>query len=309
MNSLRMLGSFVLAAAAFPGVLAAAIVYQTHQSASSQVDADGTTQVRDDDAADEGFASSQAIWPPGDASQLPQARTAARSREAEIAANARVFSDTFSRRFFDLALSQAVYAIDVDHSVVAFDAGIDFFVPPSYVEIVTNAELRFDELNSTFVANLEVCHSAFCTLSDSVFYFQVDAGGSFAQTTHSMILNGDPSIDLTPLMHPPVSDTTSGLLRTYLVEFPAFRGHVDLERQLADVPLRVEYILQARAWGQTGLNSAIASINDPFLLDTDPVQQGPPLLLTLTPVPEPAAGIMLLIGMATMLIGCRTLVS
>jgi hypothetical protein len=268
-------------------VAACEAVTETLQTASSQVDALGMTQLRDDDSAVDGSASTQAIWPAG--TGIPQGRTAARSRAAEIAANARVFSENFNSQAFDLALSQAVYAVQLDPAVIGSNASVDFFLPPSYLELQHNAEVPFLDLDAVFFADLRVCFDASCSLADQVFFLQAELQGDFNSTMPSTSLSGHPSLDLTPLMNPTFSDSGAGFLRTYLLEFPEFTGHVDVGTVPAGVPLRVEYTLQARASGTTSLNSAIAAVNDPFLVDTDPVQQGVPLQVTLTPVPEPAS--------------------
>jgi hypothetical protein len=277
-----------------------AAVTQTFQITSSQVDALGTTQVRDDDSTIDSFASTQAIWPAG--TGIAQGRTAARSSAAEIAANARVFSDTFaSAQTFDLALSQAFYAVQLDPQVIGNHIGVDFFLPPSYLELVHNAETAFNDLDAVFFADLRVCFDASCSLADQVFFLQAELQGDFNTTAPSMQVSGHPSLDLTPLMNPTFTDSGPGFIRTYLYEFPEFTGHIDVGQLPAGVPLRVEYTLQARASGITVLNSAIAAVNDPFLVDTDPVQQGIPFTVTLTAVPEPASWVMCMAGMLVMM--------
>ena len=277
-------------------------VTQTFQTANSQVDALGMTQVRDDDSMTDGFASTQAIWPSG--TGIAQARTAARSHASEIAANARVFSESFQSQTFDLALSQAVYAVQLDPVVVGRNASVDFFLPPSYLELVHNAELAFLDLDAVFFADLRVCFDASCGLADQVFFLQAELQGDFNSTMPSMQVSGHPSLDLTPLMNPTFTDSGAGFIRTYLLEFPEFTGQVDFGTVPAGAPLRVEYALQARASGPVSLSSAIAAVNDPFLVDTDPVQQGAPIEITLVPVPEPASGVLCALGLAAIM--CRS---
>jgi hypothetical protein len=293
MNAFRIAGTLLLLL--LPSVVAPAAT-QSFQTASSQVDALGITQIRDDDSAVDGSASTQAVWPAG--TGIPQGRTAARSRAAEIAANARVFSEDFSSQTFDLALSQTFYAVQLDPQIVGNNASVDFFLPPSYVELVHNAELQFLDLDAVFFADLRVCFDSSCNLADQVFFLQAELQGDFRDTAPSMQISGHPSLDLSPLMNPTFTDSGGGFIRTYLYEFPAFTGHVEFGAVPAGVPLRVEYTLQARASGPTALNSAIAAVNDPFLVDTDPVQQGIPLVVTVTPVPEPASWLMSVVGIA-----------
>jgi hypothetical protein len=60
----------------------------------------------------------------------------------------------------------------------------------------------------------------------------------------------------------------------------------------------VEYIMQTRVEGQLLFNSAFAAINDPFMLDTDAVQQGAPFAsVVVAAVPEPASASMLAAGL------------
>lgn len=289
---------------AIAGAQAAVI---TQQSATSQVDANGATQVRQDVTANDGFASSVAIWPGGMSDA--QGRTAARSRAAEIAANARVFSDTFVGQTFDLALSQAYYAVRIDPVLVSTHMGLDFFLPPSYVEIVNNGETFFNELQAVFFADLRVCQQALCSTADQRFFLQANASGTYRNVQHSILADGDPALDLTPLLNPTVTDTNTGLLRTYLVEFPEFFGHLDLGIYPAGTLLTVEYTLQARAQGIALLSSAIAAVNDPFVVDSDPVRQGPPLTLTATPaanqIPEPSALLLFAGGLLALYVAKR----
>jgi hypothetical protein len=270
----------------------------TTQSALSHVDQLGTTQAEQSVAATDGSASSVAIWPAG--TSPVQARTAARSRAAEIAANARVSSDGFAAtQLFDIALSQATYTVQLDPLVAPTDVSIDFFLPPSYVEIVQNAETSFNVLETTFLADLRVCFDSVCSASDRVFSLQTDLRGDYRDLRHGVQLEAHPSLDVSPLLDPLVSDSgRGGFNRTYLVAFPEFIGHVELGRMPVGLPLRVEYILQARASGRVALSSAIAAVNDPFTVDTDAVQPGAPLVVTATPVPEPATALLLACGLA-----------
>jgi len=80
------------------------------------------------------------------------------------------------------------------------------------------------------------------------------------------------------------------------VGFSAYTGHLDLGIIPVGSPVTVEYIMQTRASGVGVGNIAIAAINDPFLLDTDPVQPGA-LTFVASPVPEPGTGLLSLLGL------------
>ena len=267
----------------------------TFQSAGSMVDALGVTQVRDDDAANDGAASSQALW---SGNTNNHARTAARSRSSEIAANARVFQETgFNFVTYDLALSQASYEISAVGALAPRQASFDFFLPPSFLEIVSNAETAFLRLDTVMFADLRVCFRITCSLGDRQLHFQASLGGTHREHELSVQASGHPNLDLSPLLGASLGDSgETGFIRTRLIEFPAFSGHIDLGIVPAGLPITVQYVLQARAWGTVALSSAIAAINDPFLLDTDPVASGVPMALMLTPVPEPPAFVLMLLG-------------
>ena len=284
----------------FAGSVQAAVT--TRQDASSQVDAAGITQAEQRVSATDGFASSQAIWPLAGGSA--QARTAARSRAAEIAVNARVFSPDFSHRRFDLALSQAVFTIEASSPSVQRGA-FDFFLPPSYVELVTNAELPFLQLETVMFADVRACYTPSCSSADQRFHFQADLSGSYTSYSHAFAASGDPGLDLTPLRNPTLVDE-AGFVRTVRLEFPEYTGHINLGVIPANATLRIEYTMQARASGDVSFSSAIAAINDPFELDTDPVQAGMGLNFVATPVPEPQAWLLLVAGIG-MLAACSRL--
>lgn len=281
----------------------------TTQSTSSQVDAGGTTQLRHDTTSSNGYSSSQAIWPAGN--NIPQARTAARSGDTEIAVNALVASDVFTPlRPIDLALSQASYIVQLPALLTPQMASLEFYLPPSYIEIVGNAEIPFNEMHALFFAELRVCLTATCNINDRKFYFQVNGDGSLLNMQHSIQAVGDPMLDLSPLNNPVVTDTSGGFLRTYLVEFPDFTGVLDLGSIPSGVPLTVEYVMQARANGIAQFNSAIAAINDPFLVDSDPVRTGAPLIVTssagVSDVPEPSTSLLIGFGLTALVsISCR----
>src|SRR6185436_18232217 len=150
----------------------------------------------------------------------------------------------------------------------------------------------FNEMDAVFFADLRVCQSVACSLADRQFLFQANARGSYRNVHHSVQVEANPMLDVSALKNPTVTDTNDGFLRTYRVEFPDFTGVLDLGFLDAGRPLRLEYLLQARASGLAVFNSAIAAINDPFEVDTDPVRQGAPLTLKSSDnpraVPEPS---------------------
>jgi hypothetical protein len=289
-----------------PNLAAAAPILITRQSGLSQVEINGLLVEESADAQTDGRVSVFVIrGAPG----ATQARTAARSSASEIAANA-VIEDHlfFSGTVFSNVLSQASYnlALSPDNLFVN-RASLDFVLPEAYMEIRSNAEAPFAFLSAVLIADLRVCFATACSSSDSQFNFQADMEGSWRNFTWSATANGNPSLDLDPMRNPTIVDTgASGFIRTTTITFPTFFGHLDLGDVSIGSPLTIEYLVQTRALGQVLGTSAIAAINDPFVLDTDPVQAFAPVTLTLTPqapappatAPEPATWWLIASGLA-----------
>lgn len=274
----------------------------TRQSGSSQIGISGTTVVDDHDAQTDGRVSVAAVTgtPPG-----RQARTAARSGANEMAVNALIRDDFFSHTDF-FTLSEANYDIEVAPSPIAYRAQLDFFLPPSYVEVKSNGEEFFNLIRTSMFADLRAFQGPSSSSGDSKFFFQSALEASWADYELSVSAMGDPQLDVTPLDSPIITDTgTSSFIRTTLVEFPSFVGHLDLGIVPAGVSYTVEYVMQARAEGIVSQCSGIAAINDPFTLDTDPVQMAPTVVLTMIPVPEPAAAPLFVSALSFLAFGRR----
>lgn len=289
-----------LLASVLAAVCAAQAGVVTFQSATSTVRSNNVLQADQFQAALEARADSQGIWPGSPTNA--QARTAARSRAEEIGANAMILDTAFTRLPFDEVISAATYNVQIGAEFVDRDASIEFYLPPSYLEVLSNAELPTNEMEVVLYANLAVCYSTACLSADRRFSFQSIANASAINRTFSVIAEGDSTLDLTPLRNPTVT-FTPGFLSTYLIEFPEFFGTLDITNIPAGSPLRVEYQIQARAKGLAVFNHAIAAINDPFTVSTDPIRQGTPIAVTFTdsavePVPEPSTAILLLTGAA-----------
>lgn len=284
--------------------IAAPAAVVTQQSVSSHIQSSGVRQAEQSNTATDGAASSQAIWPPSPTTA--QGRTAARSRVEEIAANALILDTGFTGLPFDELLSAATYTITVDPVFVEQNASLQFYLPPGYMEIESNAEVPFNEMETVLLAGLRVCYTNSCSSADERFFFQAVATARFTSRSYSVVANGDASLDLSGLENPVVTFTPDGFINTYLVEFPDFTGMLDLGPVGAGLPITVEYQIQARARGVALFNRAAAAINDPFVLDTDPVRQGIPLRLTLTPavdeVPEPSTVLLALSGVAMVIV-------
>jgi hypothetical protein len=180
------------------------------------------------------------------------------------------------------------------------------------MEVTSTAEVPFIALDIVLLADLRVCFAVACTLSDTRFHLQANLEASFQSFNWAANATGDPSLNLTPLENPTITDVGGGrnnFLRTTNVAFPLFQGHLDPGVVPAGTPLTLEYIMQACASGLGIANIGIASINDPFLLSTDPVHLYDPMTLTLadaaapSDAPEPGSWLLCLSGVAILVSG------
>ena len=246
---------------------------------------------------------------------LPEARAAARSLVGgEMAANVRL-DDKRDYSFFtvDFADGSASYKINVEpNSVFVQRAALDFYLPPSFLEITSNAELPSNRLTMSISARLKVCfEELFCTSTGSErFRFDAELIANYVGTELLDInVAGDEGLNFTSLQAPTITDTGNAVVagsmpfyRTVTVDFSDFTGHLDLGEIPVGTPLTIEYTMTARGEGRLIDNIGLAGINDPFVLDTDPVRPGQALELVFAPVPEPSlfalwlSGGLLLIG-------------
>jgi hypothetical protein len=302
MKSWIVVGCLVLAA---DYGWAASIV--TTQRGTSLVEPGGFPQVQSGDLQTDGFVSVFALF--GTNPTFPEARTAARSGLHEMAVNARI-DDKFLFSFTGFVVrSEARYSIGVAPGTVFVDqAVVDFVLPASFLEVSSFVEAPSNELHMIIDARLLVCFDTACGLFDDTrFSFQARLDASFNNFSLDLFVAGDPSLDLTPLQNPTVTDSTAGGVRTTTIEFPFFQGHLELGSVPTGTPLTLDYEMLAEGFGIAFANVGLAAINDPFLLATDPVQQADPLTLTLTqgpitPVPAPDAWLLCLTGVAAVLL-------
>ncbi len=291
------LRSAVLAIAAL-GTGVCANAFDTEQDAQSSVAINQVEVASDSIGAINGQASSRALYPA--APTAYQARTAARSSSTEIAANSQILDTAYSFEPFDLVLSQANYAIEVPAEAFSRTADFDFFLPPSYLEVVSSAELPDNELRASMLAEVRVCFSSSCSLGDERFRFDAFLNASWREHAENYGASGDTSLDLS-LLAPTLTDgdySAFNFERTVNYAFPAFTGQIEVGRVPAGQTVRIEYVMQTRASGELIFNSAIAAINDPFELDTDAVMAGAPISsLTIAPVPEASTVMMLAAGL------------
>ena len=298
----------VAVASLVASAVAQATPIETVQSGTSTISIDGNIVADQSDAATDGRVSVTAFF--GNVN-TPEVRTAARSAfNGELAANVRMDDkNQFSFTNVTETISAATLAFHFppDNALLR-RASLDFTLPPSFMEVTSNAELPDNELEMVLFADLRVCFATICGLGDSRFGFQSILTASWRGFTHSTAANGDPTLDLDPLRHPVITDNPGGFLRTTTLDFAAFHGHLDLGLVPTTAPLTVEYQLQTRGRGRMAANIGLAGINDPFVLDTDPVQAGA-LTLTFTPVaavPQPRTWVLVGGGFALVSLARRS---
>ncbi len=261
---------------------------------SARIIYQGTTYDSSQQVVHSSYASSQAL---AGLTTTPEARTAARVSSAAIACNARL-DDKFLFSFVGSNsvsnLSDAIYGATLTkisgppERVLAH-----FLLPLSFVETVSFVEVPNARINSAMTAYIGT--SLMGGPQEDHFFFQASLTGSFQSELHNFSATGQPGLDVTPLLNPTFTDTTAAGLRTTHLEFAPFAGVLDLGVLTQGQTLAFGYHLSARVDlsvpnGLLAGNLGIASINDPFFFDSDPVTPGIPVVFEFVPasVPEPS---------------------
>lgn len=231
----------------------------------------------------------------------PEVRTAGRVSGDEMAVNARIDGkQLFSLTEMRNAGSQITFGTEI--SVIAAQAEhlfVAFHLPAGYVENQHNGELTFAGITSAVQAsiNTNTCAGGSC-VRDQPFFFQALLESDFFDESHSAQAQGQPGLDVSPLLNATFTDSGPGFLRTRNLGFTDFDGVIDLGVLSAGQVMTFEYTMFARSEGQVGFSYGIGSINDPFFFSTDPVRQHPALRFFTLPVaggvPEPASAWLLL---------------
>ncbi len=243
------------------------------------------------------YASSQAL---AGLTTTPEARTAARVSSAAIACNSRLDDKFFFSFIHDAeSASTAAYGVTLTKLGGAPERVLaHFLLPPSFVEIVSYNEVpdaRIDAGMSAVINNLP-----------TDFEFRARITGSFQSESHNFYAAGQPGLDVSPLLNPTFTDTIMGDFRTTRLEFPSFVGTLDLGILFAGQSLVFDYRLDTFVDitvpdGALVGHVGIASINDPFFFDGDPVTPGIPVIFEFVSasVPEPSTlALMGITGMA-----------
>jgi len=305
------ISGLALLAAGAPGFAA---VITNEETARAFVSVRGVLVARDSLTVQSGNASALARF---GSNLLPEARAAGRSLAGgEMAANVRLDDKhRFSFTPIDYADGSASYRLNVEpDNVFVQRAALDFYLPPSFLEITSNAEVPRNGLTMWISARLKVCfENLVCTSPDSEqFAFRAELVANYLGVELLDIdVSGAPGLDFTALQNPTITDTgntpvggSMPFYRTVTVDFSDFSGHIDLGEIPVGTPLTIEYDMSARGEGVLFDNIGLAGINDPFILDTDPLPPSQALTFVSAPVPEPGpfalglAGGLVLIGQA-----------
>lgn len=241
----------------------------------------------------------------------PEARTAARLSAGEIAVNARLDGkDFFDHTDIQENTSFAVYDATIfKASGSAEHIFLHFLLPRSYVETTTNDELLSASVNSAILASVETTFISAAGVQDPSVK-QFDFVGSLDSTFKSFGVvdkaTGQAGLDLSPLLNPTLTDHTVfdanlGLkLRTMHLEFAPFEGVLDLGMLSAGQSVKFKYSMDALDTGIAAATVGIASINDPFFFDSDPVSRGAPIVIEGAAVdgavPEPSSLVLCALG-------------
>lgn len=258
------------------------------------------------------------------------ARTAARSRGDEIAANAQFVDTTFTGgTTYDVRSDAQVFMNAHNLFGAPQEVGFDFFLPPTELELTTNSELAdFHVLEARAQAHIEIQYiTGGGANAQAVFDFEAELKSNHdalptvlpnVSASYSVTVNGAPDppndMDLSSLLKPTIQRSESNGQRTVTVEIPQFFGHFNLG-EVSGLPtegMSVTYQMSADVKGLALNSEAIAAINDPFALSTDPVIQGVPIFPVggvLAPegsvVPEPASVAMGVIGLGALGMAAR----
>lgn len=204
-------------------------------------------------------------------------------------------------------------SIDIEGtSLTGGDITIDFFIPPSFLELRTNAEAAGGPFTQSarMRADLTLCAPDCTTGIGRLLAFEAELTGDyFNQTFSSFALSellgpfpfgGPPSsLDLTPLLDDTLTvvDSMPNFLplRTITWNLPAYRGSINIGSLPVGQRFVLIYDLETEVIGNTPLSGAAAAINDPLNI----MQFGMPLVdqagsVPPPDIPEPSTGLLVL---------------
>ena len=289
-------------------VLSDDISFSANSALSGRSDPGGIFQV-----SDPGNPDLPGISQPGfnsvvarGASNAAHAITAARSSNADIAANAKIDArSAFSTDSYSVVRSTATMSVELRSSFNSFarageNVFMSFFIPPSFLELSVSGELPGIAMQARLRARIQIDN-------EELFDFEAALVGSFANApslSQSFFAQLESGIAV-PLAVATVTEgggapgcgTFAGDC-THLYEFPAITGTLSLgffpAPSSAAAPTfarTLTYTLFTEVAGDAKFTGAIAALNDPFVFTGDPVQ-GVVNQFTSTAVPLPPALLM-----------------
>lgn len=315
----EILSAPVLLVVSASPVAGSLLTLETRQTTAAVICTDGVatgfclggTQSHVVDARVDGVSHSNNL--DGNTTTPSEARTAARSGPAEIAANASIrHGGGGAFENYTQVSGDSLYEWDV----LVLNEGDVFFtftLPPGFVEIRTNAEWRDHlELTAAIQADLQFCAPACSNSASDASLFQMWArmSGTFTDPRfENHVSSTDPTLDASALLHRDVTQSPPGLSfdRTWTWEYDTFTGRLPLGHFVGGQTFTLSYRLRSEAYSEfAGFDTwAAAAINDPFFLSTDTlpsrrlvafefVPSGPP---GSPAVPEPVSGHLLALGL------------
>ncbi len=300
MNSFDTAGRWlaVLICLAAAPAQAAVLIFNTSQSAIAEIFVDNVSAGFDTNTRQFGLADSLAST----GSLFTQgARAAGRAAHNEFAANAQ-FAHDGSLFFHDFSAGAGATIAIVAVNPLPGNVQFDFFLPPTELEFSTFGEFPTQEYHATASATILI---EFTTPMgnhvEAHFNFDAELTGTYADiptltpnvtataTVEDDSGTHDAGMDLSPLFAPFITRQENGSNRTINATFPSFIGLLDIGQVSGNSAVRVTYVIDADVRGFGARTHALAAINDPFALSSEPVMMG----TTIFPVggeivPEPA---------------------
>ncbi len=247
--------------------------------------------------------------------------TAARATESDFAANAKIearnfFTDPQLRYTKVESVAHYGAAIFNDNPATSFNLGMEFLIPPSFMELTLTNELPNLSMTSSIDALITLTTTpppgpGTDPVISTLLQIHAEVSGSFRSgPTFTSNLIQTQGVVLTGILAPTITitNTSSGTgcgafdsQCTFLYDFGDIAGTIDLGILSPGEGLAVNYFMTATVSGPAAFTGAIAALNDPFFLAGDPLPPVPrPAFVELAPVPAPSS--VILLGSALLLV-------
>jgi len=240
--------------------------------------------------------------------------TAARATPTDFATNAKIDArEHLTRPLVDYAKVESVahYGASLfnDRPVANFKLGMEFVIPPSFMELTLSSEFPGLSMSSSIDAfitltRLPLPGSGGTPITSDLFRFHADVSGSFASgPTFSTSMALTPGVSLVTFASPTVTITNASggpgcgefqAQCTFLYEFDELAGAIDLGVLSPGEAIAINYFMTANVAGPAMFSGAIAAINDPFFFSGDAVTPvARPAFVELAAVPLPGSAALL----------------